>query len=152
MEPAEVQQAVTKALVISLALAAGVALYTAVAYYIRISGTLEPPLDLGEPVFLGIAAAGFLLIIAADRAGALLGGGVPLASSTDAARRFITAAIAAQAAREGVGIGGVTLGMIGGSATWILVFGIGTVAAMLLSLPKRSQLESLLDEVEAEGD
>lgn len=143
----EVDEAVQKLTILVAPLLAGVLIYTILAAYLVASGTFAAE-NQAIMEFLPFVAVGLapLLVAAPFVSKKILDSADRTAAAT--LRAWRTAHITAMAMREGLGLAGVTLGLLAGSVPWIVGLGTASLAAMALGWPRRLDLEERLRKTE----
>ncbi|MBW3533971.1 MAG: hypothetical protein KY453_01935 [Gemmatimonadetes bacterium] len=134
------------------ALVLGVALFAAVVTWLFLDGTAPlSPGVLPGPALVVAASLAAAILLAAPTLERRLGESPSSASMDEVATRFQTGATVGFALREGAGLLGLVLSLLGGTLPWALAFAGGSLEAMALAWPKRAELEARLRKAAARG-
>ena len=123
--------------IVWVALMAGVASYSIVAYCVIAFGGIEPGmLPMSVPRLVApVAALG--MIVGASFRRRLVDAIPRSATPEDRLRKYTTATIVGLAIVEGSGLLIITVSLVSGAATWVSIGGGACVAVMALSSPSR---------------
>ena len=144
LSDADLDQSYRVLLIISLAMAGGVALFAGIAAFVVSTGQFDP--FMGWPGWVRGSIAAFLIVLlAASYPLYRLAGGAPRPGDPYAALSvFQTKVIVANGVRDAVGIMGAVLILFAGDLVLGGSVAIASVVTILLSLPRKDDMRAAL--------